>query len=51
MLLLFMQKHEEMTLPVSLFGVALFGVVVAVALVFAYRKRRESDDGYQSIVM
>ena len=46
-----MQKHEEMTLPVSLFGLALFGVAVAVALVVAYRKRREGEDGYQSIVM
>ncbi|GFZ17299.1 hypothetical protein Acr_26g0005690 [Actinidia rufa] len=45
------EKHEEMTIPFSLFGVALFGVVVAVALLVAYRKRRESEDGYQSIVM
>ena len=46
-----MQKHEETTLPVSLFGVALFGVAVAVALVVAYHKRSEGEDGYQSIVM
>ncbi|KAL6996813.1 hypothetical protein U1Q18_006943 [Sarracenia purpurea var. burkii] len=45
------EKHGEMTLPISLWGVALFGVAIAIAVVVAYRRRSEREDGYQSIVM
>ncbi|XP_028062806.1 uncharacterized protein LOC114266108 isoform X3 [Camellia sinensis] len=48
------EKHEQMTLPVSLWGVGLFGVAIVVAVgVVAHRRRNEieSEEGYQSILM
>ncbi|KAH7867111.1 hypothetical protein Vadar_028986 [Vaccinium darrowii] len=42
------EKHKEMTLPLLLWVVALFGVATAIAVV-AYWKRREKKTGYQSI--
>jgi hypothetical protein len=44
-------KHEEMTIPIALWGVAIFGVAIAIAVFVAYWKRRnERVDGYQSIL-
>ncbi|KAA8542041.1 hypothetical protein F0562_023193 [Nyssa sinensis] len=44
--------HEEITIAIAIWGVALFGVAIAVAVFVTYRRRRsESKDGYQSIVM
>ncbi|XP_052181082.1 uncharacterized protein LOC127794191 isoform X2 [Diospyros lotus] len=43
------EKHEQMTPALSLWGVALFGGAIAVAIVAAYRKKSERGDGYQSI--
>lgn len=47
----FLQKHEEMTVPIALWGAAFFGVAIAIAVVIAYRKSNERADGYQSIVV
>lgn len=34
---------------ISLWGIALFGVAIAIAVVVAHRKRDERVDGYESI--
>ncbi len=39
-----------MTVPIALWGIAIFGVAIAIAVVAAYRKRNERADGYQSIL-
>jgi hypothetical protein len=43
-------KHEEPTKPIALWGIAIFGVAIAIAAVVTYRKRNERVDGYQSIL-
>ncbi|KAI8544123.1 hypothetical protein RHMOL_Rhmol08G0271000 [Rhododendron molle] len=45
------EKHEEMKVPIALWGVAFFGVAIAIAVVVAYRKSNERVDGYQSILV
>uniref|UniRef100_A0A5B7A7W4 Stress up-regulated Nod 19 n=1 Tax=Davidia involucrata TaxID=16924 RepID=A0A5B7A7W4_DAVIN len=45
------EMHEEITIISAVWGVALFGVAIAVALVVAYRRRSKRRDGYQSMVM
>lgn len=47
----FLQKHEEMKVPIALWGVAFLGVAIAVAVVVAYRKSNERVDGYESILV
>ncbi|XAR50410.1 hypothetical protein NMG60_11004727 [Bertholletia excelsa] len=45
------EKQEHIAPFISLWGIALFGVAIAVAVVVAYWKRSEREDGYQSIIM
>ncbi|KAI8544122.1 hypothetical protein RHMOL_Rhmol08G0270900 [Rhododendron molle] len=45
------EKHKELTVPMALWGIALFGVAIVIAVVVAHRKRNERVDGYESIVM
>lgn len=47
----FSQKHEEMKVPIALWGAAFFGVAIAIAVVVAYRKSNERANGYQSILV
>ncbi|XP_059640489.1 uncharacterized protein LOC132282738 [Cornus florida] len=42
-------EHEKITLPHSVWGIAFFGAAIAVAAVFAFRRKSEQEEGYQSI--
>lgn len=43
------QIHEEPKVPIFLWGVAAFGLAISAAVVVAYRRRKQYDDGYQFI--
>lgn len=43
------QIHEESKIPIFFWGVAVFGLAICAAVLVAYRRRKQSEDGYQSI--
>lgn len=49
--LLHSKKRKSMTPPIALWGLALFGVAIVIAIALAYRKTNEKEDVYQPIVM
>ncbi|KAL8230452.1 hypothetical protein R6Q57_000230 [Mikania cordata] len=43
------QVHEDVKAPIFLWGVAVFGLAICAAALVAYQRRKQSEDGYQSI--
>ncbi|KAL7604711.1 uncharacterized protein LOC111892234 isoform X1 [Lactuca sativa] len=43
------QIHQESKVPIFFWGVAMFGLAIFAAVVVAYRRQRQSKDGYQFI--
>ncbi|XP_071731811.1 uncharacterized protein [Rutidosis leptorrhynchoides] len=41
--------HQETMVPVFVWGIAVFGFAILVAVVVAYRRKKQTEDGYQSI--
>nr|GEW22407.1 stress up-regulated Nod 19 [Tanacetum cinerariifolium] len=39
------QNHQESNIPIVLLGVALFGLAMSAAVIIAYQKRKQSENG------
>lgn len=44
-----LQIHEESKIPIFFWGVAIFGLAICAAVLVAYRRKKQSEDGYQFI--